>query len=320
MKRLTWPVTIATVVGLIIAFWMIGLVGLHRLAEVVATAGIGGFALFLASYGVVLIALGAAWATSMRGEPRHSTWIFVSARAVREAAADLLPFSQIGGLMFGLQVVLRSGIAPARAYAATIVDLTTEMVAQLLLVLMGLAVFFYTLGGTRSGSDLARITWAGLAVMVALTGCLVFLQRPALRLMAGLSMKLVPAAREMIEVVHAELTEFARTPAASMWPASCNLVACLLSVFSAWIGFDVLGTHVSIGKVLALEALIYTLRSGAFLVPGALGIQEAGYVLLAPLLGIDREAALALSMLKRARDIVVGAPTLLVWRATPRRN
>ena len=67
--------------------------------------------------------------------------------------------------------------------------------------------------------------------------------------------------------------------------------------------------------MLALEALISVVRSGAFLVPGSLGIQEVGYVLLAKIVGLDPGAALALSLLKRGRDVAIGVPTLLLWQA-----
>ena len=71
----------------------------------------------------------------------------------------------------------------------------------------------------------------------------------------------------------------------------------------------------SVGAVVAIEALIFAVRSIAFVVPGALGVQEGAYLLLAPLFGLDPEAAIALSLLKRARDVVIGLPALLTWQA-----
>jgi hypothetical protein len=42
-------------------------------------------------------------------------------------------------------------------------------------------------------------------------------------------------------------------------------------------------------------------------------VQEGGYLLLAPLVGLPPDAALALSLAKRAREILLGAPGLLYW-------
>jgi len=49
-------------------------------------------------------------------------------------------------------------------------------------------------------------------------------------------------------------------------------------------------------------------------VPAALGVQEAGYAALVPLFGLPPETGVAVSVLRRARDIAVGIPVLLAWQ------
>ena len=52
----------------------------------------------------------------------------------------------------------------------------------------------------------------------------------------------------------------------------------------------------------------------------ALGVQEGAYVLLAPLFGVGTDTALAMSVLKRARDVAIGVPVLLLWQAAEGRR
>ena len=54
--------------------------------------------------------------------------------------------------------------------------------------------------------------------------------------------------------------------------------------------------------------------SAAVMVPGALGLQEGGYVLVGAALGIPGEAALALALVKRARELALGLPSLVAWQ------
>ena len=61
-------------------------------------------------------------------------------------------------------------------------------------------------------------------------------------------------------------------------------------------------------NAIALEALLCTLRSIAAPVPAAIGVQEWGYAVLAPLFGLPAEMGVAVSLLKRAREIVLGVP------------
>ena len=66
--------------------------------------------------------------------------------------------------------------------------------------------------------------------------------------------------------------------------------------------------------VLALEAVLDAVVAVAFVVPGALGVQEAGYVGLGGLLGIPPDLALSVSLLRRAREIIWGVPILGLWQ------
>ena len=80
-----------------------------------------------------------------------------------------------------------------------------------------------------------------------------------------------------------------------------------------------MGAEISIWSALSIESLIFTLRSVAFAIPGAIGVQEAAYALAAPLFGLPPETALALSLAKRARDLSLGLPTLLAWQISEAR-
>jgi hypothetical protein len=66
---------------------------------------------------------------------------------------------------------------------------------------------------------------------------------------------------------------------------------------------------------LALESLLYAIRTAAFVVPNAVGVQEGAYILLGAGFGLTPEMSLALSLLKRARDLVIGLPAIGVWQA-----
>jgi hypothetical protein len=69
---------------------------------------------------------------------------------------------------------------------------------------------------------------------------------------------------------------------------------------------------------LLLESLGQAIRGAGFAIPGALGIQEGGYLLLAPLAGMPPSAALALSLAKRTRELLLGLPGLLYLQLAAR--
>jgi len=91
------------------------------------------------------------------------------------------------------------------------------------------------------------------------------------------------------------------------------MLSWLLHTGETWLALWFLGAPVSLAATLILEALSTAVRSGAFAVPGAIGVQEGGFVLLGPLVGISPETALSLALVKRFRELVIGAGGLAAW-------
>ncbi len=79
-----------------------------------------------------------------------------------------------------------------------------------------------------------------------------------------------------------------------------------------------MGYQLDFGDAVIIESLMHAVRGAAFAVPGALGAQEGGLIVLCAIFGMPPEAALALSLVKRIPDLVIGVPGLSPgrrWRA-----
>jgi len=72
--------------------------------------------------------------------------------------------------------------------------------------------------------------------------------------------------------------------------------------------------------VLAVEALLSAVLGLAFFVPGSLGVQEAGYALFGTIFGLPPELSIGVSLLRRAKDLALGIPILLVWQVAEARR
>jgi putative membrane protein len=85
----------------------------------------------------------------------------------------------------------------------------------------------------------------------------------------------------------------------------------LIGSGEVYLALRLLGSPVGWLDALLLESLGQAIRGAAFAIPGALGVQEGGYLLLAPFAGLAPDAALALSFAKRTREILLGVPGLI---------
>ncbi len=76
----------------------------------------------------------------------------------------------------------------------------------------------------------------------------------------------------------------------------------------------------SLEDAFILHAMSMLVRSVAFFLPGGLGAQEGSFVLVGEVLGMSQSTALALGLIRRAREILLGLPGLAVWWFMERRQ
>ena len=318
MSRKQWAVVgaiAATVIGLAITLALIASVGFDAVFGILGRIGLVRFAVYASWTLVILTFLGLGWQLLTPGESRFT---YVWARTMREAATDVLPFSQFGGIVVALRVLIARGVAQPVAYASIIADQTAELVAQLVYTLFGLVALALVLGKVPNqesgGMPLFGLALTGFGASVAVILAFAFAQAPMLAFAGRIGGTLLPGSAAALEDV--------RTRLAAIYQQRLRLIGCFLLHLLAWvasgagavIALRAIGQPVPLENVIIIESLIFTLRTAAFLIPGGIGVQEGAYVLIGPLFGLPAEAALALSLAKRARDLAVGIPAMLIWQ------
>jgi putative membrane protein len=299
-------------IGLAISVALIVAFGAREIATAFLRVGAIGFVLFCFAHTPVVASLGLAWRLCLPTSSRARFPGMVAARLLRDAGAEVLPLSELGGFVIGARAAVLAGATSLEAAASTLLDLTTEAVAQLAFIALGLA----SLYSLRPDAPMIRPAAVALAVLIALVVfAALFVERSA---------RLVAPARAAIrrwfilfgdtEAAFAVMGAIMRQRGALVGAFLIHLVGWLGVAAEAWLALRLLDAPISYPAALALESLLFAARSLGFFAPNALGVQEGTYALLAPLVGLNVADALALSLVKRARDIVIGAPALLLWQ------
>jgi glycosyltransferase 2 family protein len=315
-----WRVAIVAALGVCLAVYVVFHIGFATVVSAVARAGFGGFGL-LCLYGLSMSPLlAAAWIVLLPGGGGGYFGVFVWARMVREAAGDLLPFSHIGGIALGARAAILHRVPTPLAFASTIVDVTTELLAQIAFIALGLCILTRHAPSTPFSASLGRFVLIGLAMAIFGGAVLLGLQRYGHRLTAQIAARLLPRAAAHTGAVGAQLDAIHASRARVVVSCVVHLLAWIASGAGTWIAFHLMGAHVDLLFAIAVESFVGAARSAAVLVPSGLGVQEASYALLAPLLGVGPEFGLAVSLLKRARDVVLGVPILVISQAVEGRR
>ena len=282
---------------------------------VVHDVALGGWALpgTAAVFAVQVCLSAQAWRCSLGGAIGRSAIMRV--RWIRKGINALLPVAQIGGQVVGGQLLVRAGVAPSLAVAGTVLDLTLEAASQLLFTLAGVGVLL----ATRRGHGWLDWVAGGLGLMLLGVAAFVALQRlGALRLvergMGRLAARWPAAAGWSIEGLHDRLMARQADRPALARALALHTLSWALGGAEVWIILAVLGMRVSLLDATVIESLGMAARSAGFAVPGAVGVQEGGFVLVCGLFGVPAQAAVALSVLKRLREALVGVPALVAWQ------
>ena len=295
------PAILATLAA---AGWGLVLVALFHLVPLVLDAG-----------AIRVLFTPRAAATALRNA--------ILTRWAGESANSFLPAGQIGGPVLMARHLAHGGMPMKDAAAVITVSTTLGTVAQILFALMGVALLGAH-AGYLSEHALRMSALVASGFLALQIGGFYLLQR------RGFFGKLIRLATRFAGqrdwsgwVTHAEAIDLSIQEiygrggrvAASFF---LSLVGWLVGAGEVYLILHFMGHPTSWLNALLLESLGQAIRGAAFAIPGALGVQEGGYLLLAPLAGLSSDAGLALSLAKRAREILLGLPGLLYLHVSER--
>lgn len=317
MKRLSY---VLALLGVLIALLLVSYYGFGNVVAAVSRIGWPEFGVIVGWQIVLFVILGLAWDVIIPSRTNLRVWVPIWGRMVRDASGNCLPFSQVGGFVFGARAVTLHGIEWHTATASTVVDVTAEFLAQIAFTCIGLGVLL----GRAPSSALAVPVEVGIGLAVLACFGFVWVQKGAAPVFVRIGRRIAGSwfadAKERFEVLQAELGLIYGHTGRLALGFLVHLIGWIGTGAAGWIGYRTLGVPINFDDAVAIEALLSAAGAVAFLVPVNAGVQEAGYAGLGAIFGVPPELSLGVSLVRRARDIVVGVPILLIWQLTEMRR
>jgi putative membrane protein len=308
-------VRIALALGLGVVIALIAIEGAGTIASLLSRAGwILLLLIPLQVWPLLFDVLG--WRRLILARVRLPTLFLIA--TIRQAINRLLPVANIGGEIVGIRLLTQQGVDGTAATASVFIELVLALVAQYLFVALGVACLF-------ARTDDARVTHA---LVIGLAACLpplvlmivILRHGQVFRRIEGMVRRFLGRWLEgqrgldhgarldaKIRETFASRTRILR---ALGWQFAGFVVGCS----ETWFALRWLGHPVSVSDALVLESLTQAAKSLLFMVPAALGVQEAGLIGTGLLLGLGSDVTLALSLAKRMREVLFGLPALAAWQ------
>jgi glycosyltransferase 2 family protein len=297
---------IAAMAALVVHF------GAEAVGAALLAVGFRGFAAVVAIHTTLIATMGLAWGMLL---PGVRPWVTVWGRFVRDAGSEVLPLSQVGGYVLGTRAAALAGVPATQGAASTIVDVTLEFVGQIGYVALGLAWLLHL----HAGSIEPGLVVLALLGAICLAAIFIALQRRGMRyadriariLGQGWAEKTAAGAAALHQALEAIYSRRGGVWRSLLIHFACWIVSASEISVALWFA----GRVLPFGDAIVIESLVYAIRTTAFFVPNSMGVQEGAYILLGGAFGLSPEMSLALSFVKRARDLTIGLPVIALWQA-----
>ncbi len=257
--------------------------------------------------------------------PFHTLFL---TRVGGEAINNLTPFAYLGGEPVKAHVLTRFHIPIIQGMAASIIAKLLISISQFVFVI---------LGGSLALSYLVthpEVLWP-LVVIILMAG--VFLAGLSYGLRVGLftilfgmldHWRLTPSLmqrwRRQLLQLDETIEGFARRhPAHLMLSLALHFLGWVLGTLEVLAIFYAAGIPISAAEAIAIEALASVVKAVAFFIPGSLGVQDGGNVLLLAVFGYPTSFGLTFSLVRRMRELLwIGIGLLVLlrhygWRSRP---
>lgn len=266
----------------------------------------------------------AAWRATL---PRETQVGFARLFWVRQAGVainQVTPTATVGGEVVKT-VLLRPRIPTAAAAASLVAARMSYALGQTLLVVVGLSAVLSRMRGTP---DLARAVVAAVAATGGGILGFVWLQRRGIFasladgiVRLGIRHRAVERLRNAGHALDHQLTTFYRErPGAFGVSVGWHVLGQAVGLLQLAYILAALGEPTPFRTCLAIEAFALVLDSAAFLVPGRIGVQEAGRVLVFTTFGLSATTGLAVAVIVRLNQLAVVAIGLSAYAALSMRS
>ena len=308
--------------GLVVLGGLIWHIGLSLIWETVERVGLVAFGVILTPFLAVYLLDTYGWSLTLgKWTGRVGFVRLFMVRMAGEAINVTTPTAMLGGEPMKAYLLTRYGVPMVEGLASVVTAKTIMSLAQVLFMVSGLAVTLWLVGGEHD--VLVAV------VSVGLLGFGVFLFLAVQRYGIGRGLLLVaetcrirsqrleawrPRLLELDRTIHAFYGERRRTFFLSM---GVHGVAWLTELCEVYAILYFLGVEPGWWSSLSIAAIGALIKGSVSFVPGGLGAQEGGYLLLLMALGYGEVTGIAFALIRRVREIVwilIGLVFLAVLR------
>lgn len=230
-------------------------------------------------------------------------------RMAGETVNVTTPTAYVGGEPLKAYLLKRYGVPMVDGLASVVTAKTTMTFAQVLFILLGLALAFWILGDSGH-------YWVAMLVSVGVlafgVGLFVLLQRHGLGMgclgllrACGIRFNFLEKREPQLQELDGTIRKFYSQHRETFYAAlALFFLAWMMEALEVYAILYFLGVSIDVWVAISIAALTVLIKGGTFFIPGSLGAQEGGYTLLLMTFGYSEVTGITFALIRRLREIL----------------
>ncbi len=239
-------------------------------------------------------------------------WRILAIRTAGEVVNMTTPTAYVGGEPLKAYLLKKHDVPMVEGLASVIIAKTTMTIAEVLFILLGIALGVWLLGGNDSSGQTVAAALLSVGLLAFGTAAFVFVQRQGLFTWlleflrkVGLKIAYLEAREEQLRSLDRTILDFYRQKRPAFY-ASTGLffLGWMAEALEVYVIIYYLGGPAMALSAISIGALSVFIKGGTFFIPGSLGAQDGGNLLLLKAFGYSDVTGITFALLRRFRELV----------------
>jgi glycosyltransferase 2 family protein len=239
-------------------------------------------------------------------------WRVLGIRTAGEVVNMTTPTAYVGGEPLKAYLLQKYQVPMVEGLASVVIAKTTMTIAQVLFILIGIALSFWVLGSNGSSGQLVAAGLLGVGLLLFGIAAFLFVQRHGLftwmlEMLRKLGFRIgfLEVREEKLKSLDQIILNFYTHHQSRFYTSTAfYFLGWLAEALEVFVIISYLGGPSNLLSAISIGGLSVFIKGGTFFIPGSLGAQDGGNLLLLQAFGYSDVTGITFALLRRFRELV----------------
>jgi len=299
--------------GLLTLVFIVWHIGLGRIYDVAAQLGPVALLVMLIPSVIMYVVEAYGWKATLGPSAKDIPfWRVLAIKSAGEVVNMTTPAGYLGGEPLKAYLLTKHRVPTVEGFASVVIAKTTKTIAEVLFILLGVVLTFWTVGGGGSSWQKVLAAFLSVGLLMFGTAAFVFVQRRGLFTgvlefvrKIGLKIRYLEAREKQLRSLDRTILEFYRHNRPAVYSSTgLFFLGWMAEALEVYVFIWYLGGPAMALSAISIGALSVGIKGSTFFIPGSLGAQDVGNVLLLEDFGYSDVAGVTFALLRRFRELV----------------